>query len=148
MTDISSRCSIGAALDRAIPKGIRATSGENLELAICADHAKELLGFGLLVFYNRPHCAAKRALPLPDVGDFRNRIAARHITAAGPMSTGTPHRTINVVNLDYAVSTVSTASGATKTFPQLNGRSFRSDALNYDDADLFRPAWLQKDIMF
>ena len=65
--------------------------------------------------------------------------------AAGPMSTGAPHRTINVVNLDYAVSRASTASGATKRFRQLDGRSFRSDALNYDDADLLRPAWLQKE---
>jgi hypothetical protein len=73
--------------------------------------------------------------------------------AAGPMRVGAPHRTINVVNINYATSTVSLAPGitpsatapATKTFPQVDGLSFRSNALNYDDADLFRPAWWQKE---
>jgi hypothetical protein len=56
---------------------------KTLELAIYADHANELLGFGLSVFYKRRHCAAKRALPLSNVGDFTDGSAARHITGGG-----------------------------------------------------------------
>jgi len=72
---------------------------------------------------------------------------------AGPMRAGAPHRTINVVNISYAAGTVNLAAGvtptaatpATRTFSQIDGLSFRSNALNYDDADLFRPAWWQKE---
>jgi hypothetical protein len=73
--------------------------------------------------------------------------------AAGPLRAGTPHRTINVVNVSYAVSQVSLAPGitpsaslpATKLVKQVDGLSWRSNASNYDDADLFRPAWWQKE---
>ena len=73
--------------------------------------------------------------------------------AAGPMRAGAPHRTINVVNLSYAAGTMSLAPGvtasaatpATRAFSQIDGLSFRSNDLNYDDADLFRPAWWQKE---
>jgi hypothetical protein len=66
--------------------------------------------------------------------------------AAGPMALGAPHQTINVMNISYAAGTVKKATGsATKTFPQIDGLSFRSDSLYYDDADLFRPAWWSKE---
>jgi hypothetical protein len=73
--------------------------------------------------------------------------------AAGPMRAGAPHRTINVVNLSYAAGTMSLAPGvtasatrpATKAISQIDALSFRSNDLNYDDADLFRPAWWQKE---
>jgi hypothetical protein len=73
--------------------------------------------------------------------------------AAGPMRAGAPHRTINVVNISYAAGTMSLAPGvtasaahpATRAISQVDGLSFRSNALNYDDADLFRPAWWQKE---
>ncbi len=73
--------------------------------------------------------------------------------AAGPMRAGAPHRTINVVNIRYGAGTVSLAPGvtasaatpATRAFSQIDGFSFRSNDLNYDDADLFRPAWWQKE---
>lgn len=65
---------------------------------------------------------------------------------AGPLPAGAPHRTINVVNISYATDPVKKAVGpGTKTFRQIDGLSFRSDALNYDDADLFRPAWWSKE---
>jgi hypothetical protein len=73
--------------------------------------------------------------------------------AAGPMASGTPHRTINVVNLAMGTKTVNLAPGitptaakpATKTFGQVDGLAFRSNELNYDDSDLFKPAWWQKE---
>jgi len=72
---------------------------------------------------------------------------------AGPMRAGPPHRTINVVNLSYAAGTVHLATGVaatadrpvTKPIAQIDGLSFRSNDMNYDDADLFRPAWWQQD---
>ena len=73
--------------------------------------------------------------------------------AAGPLRTGTPHRIINVVNLALSTKQVSLAPGvpataanpATKPISQMNGLAFRSNALNYDDQDLFNPAWWQKE---
>jgi hypothetical protein len=75
--------------------------------------------------------------------------------AAGPMRAGAPHRTINVVNISYAAGTVRLAAGvtasaahpATKAISQVDSLSFRSNALNYDDADLFRPAWWQNNVL-
>ena len=73
--------------------------------------------------------------------------------AAGPLRAGTPHRTINVVNLALSTRTVNLAPGitptaakpATRSFATMNGLSFRSNAANYDDQDLFNPAWWQKE---
>src|SRR5262245_3010042 len=73
--------------------------------------------------------------------------------AAGPLRAGSPHRTINVVNLALSTKQVNLAPGvtptaanpATKPIAQMNGLAFRSNALNYDDQDLFNPAWWQKE---
>ncbi|HZF35176.1 MAG TPA: hypothetical protein VE914_15375 [Candidatus Angelobacter sp.] len=73
--------------------------------------------------------------------------------AAGPLRAGTPHRTINVVNLALSTRQVSLAPGvaptptkpATRAIGTMNGLSFRSNDVNYDDSDLFNPAWWQKE---
>lgn len=67
--------------------------------------------------------------------------------AAGPLRKGSPHRTINVFNLDKTTRSVNLAPGVTattqtpnrKTFSTFNDGSFRSDDRDYDDSDLFRP---------
>src|SRR5262249_45673536 len=81
---------LAAAPDRPIPEGIRRTSAKDLELAIHADHAEELLRPGLSMSFKRPQRAAKRALPVSDLGDFRERSAARHITGGGANAHGAP----------------------------------------------------------
>ena len=73
--------------------------------------------------------------------------------AAGPLRFGTPHRTINVFNLALNTQTVKLAPGitvdanhpATRTFSQMDGLSFRSNADTYDDSDLFKPGWWNKE---
>jgi hypothetical protein len=73
--------------------------------------------------------------------------------AGGPLRSGTPHRTINIFNLALGTKQVSLHSSVTPT-PQkpalknvtsVEGLSWRSDAGNYDDSDLFKPAWWQKE---
>ncbi len=72
---------------------------------------------------------------------------------AGPMCTGIAHRTINVVNLSYANKQVNLDSSVTagpgkpavKNIAEVDGLSWRSNADNYDDSDLFKPAWWQKE---
>ncbi len=67
--------------------------------------------------------------------------------SAGPLRTGGPHRTINVFNLDKTTRSVNLAPGVPatattpnrKSFSTFNDGSFRSDADDYDDSDLFRP---------
>jgi hypothetical protein len=69
--------------------------------------------------------------------------------AAGPLRVGTPHQTITVYNLDYAVKSVNLAAGvtpttstpATRNIASMDGLQWRSDSLHYDDADVFRPGW-------
>jgi hypothetical protein len=69
--------------------------------------------------------------------------------AAGPLAMGAPHRTINVVNLSLGTKQVSLAPGIAptpvkpqvRTVPKVEGLSFRSDDSDYDDRDLFAPAW-------
>jgi hypothetical protein len=73
--------------------------------------------------------------------------------AAGPMAAGLPHRTIDVFNLTYSNQTVnldpaikpSKDKPASRTFNKMDGLSFRSNALHYDDSDLFSPGWWQKE---
>lgn len=73
--------------------------------------------------------------------------------AAGPLRTGPPHRTINVVNLSLATTQVSLAPGVvpsantppTKLIPRVEGLSWRSNASNYDDSDLFNPSFWNND---
>lgn len=73
---------------------------------------------------------------------------------AGPLRQGNPHRTINVVNLSLATTQVSLAPGvapnppqkpATKLIPRVEGLSWRSNANNYDDSDLFNPSFWNND---
>jgi hypothetical protein len=67
--------------------------------------------------------------------------------SAGPLRTGSPHRTINVFNLDKTTRAVNLAPGVTatadtpnrKSFSTFNDGSFRSDSDDYDDSDLFHP---------
>jgi hypothetical protein len=73
--------------------------------------------------------------------------------AAGPMRSGAPHRTINVVNLSLATKAVkldpslrpTAATPATRNVATVDGLSWRSNANNYDDSDLFKPAWWNKE---
>jgi len=73
--------------------------------------------------------------------------------AAGPMRAGIPHRNINVVNLSYANKQVkldpSITPGpdrpAVKDITEVDGLAWRSNAVSYDDSDLFKPAWWQKE---
>jgi len=70
-------------------------------------------------------------------------------SAAGPLRTGPPHRIINVVNISLSTNQVKLAPGitptatkpATKTIAKVEGLTWRSDASNYDDSDLFNPSW-------
>ncbi len=72
--------------------------------------------------------------------------------AAGPMRSGLPHRTINIVNLSLATRHVSLDPSVTPTatlpaekdIATVDGLSWRSNASNYDDSDLFNPAWWDK----
>jgi hypothetical protein len=72
--------------------------------------------------------------------------------AAGPMRSGPAHRTINVVNLSLAPGVVKLDTGvtpgpnkpATRPVSKVDGLSWRSNADNYDDSDLFSPAWWDK----
>jgi hypothetical protein len=69
--------------------------------------------------------------------------------AAGPLRNGNPHRTINIVNISLATTQVKLAPGvtpsatkpATKTITRVEGLTWRSNANNYDDSDLFNPSW-------
>lgn len=69
--------------------------------------------------------------------------------AAGPLRAGPPHRTINIVNLALSTNTVkldpsippTATKPATKTITKVEGLTWRSDASNYDDSDLFNPSW-------
>jgi hypothetical protein len=68
--------------------------------------------------------------------------------AAGPLAVGPAHRTIDIVNLSLATKSVSKQAGfgapgapATKTVTAMDGLAFRSDDVDYDDRDLFAPAW-------
>jgi hypothetical protein len=73
--------------------------------------------------------------------------------AAGPMPSGSPHRTINVVNLSLATRQVhldssvtpTAAKPATKTINRVDGLAWRSNSDNYDDSDLFAPSWWNKE---
>jgi hypothetical protein len=73
--------------------------------------------------------------------------------AAGPLRTGQPHRVINVVNLSLSTTQVSLAPGitptpstpATKTITKVEGLTWRSNASNYDDSDLFNPSFWNND---
>jgi hypothetical protein len=74
---------------------------------------------------------------------------------AGPMRSGPPHRTINVVNLSLATTqvkldpTVAPGPGkpAVKNLTKVDGLAWRSNADNYDDSDLFSPSWWNKEHM-
>jgi hypothetical protein len=69
--------------------------------------------------------------------------------AAGPLRAGQPHRTVNVVNISLSTKQVkldptvtpSATKPATKTITKVEGLTWRSDAVNYDDSDLFNPSW-------
>jgi hypothetical protein len=73
--------------------------------------------------------------------------------AAGPMAAGPPHRTINIVNLDLGTKQVQLTPGVaptptlppSKTIDNVDGLAWRSDAVNYDDRDLFAPSWWNKE---
>ena len=72
---------------------------------------------------------------------------------AGPLRSGPPHRTINVVNLSLSTAQVqldpSVPPGpgkpAVRNLTGVDGLAWRSNANNYDDSDLFNPTWENKD---
>jgi hypothetical protein len=72
---------------------------------------------------------------------------------AGPLRNGLPHRTINIFNLSLGTKQVTRDPSlppnpklpATRNVAQMDGLSFRSDAADYDDSDLFNPAWWNKE---
>jgi hypothetical protein len=64
------------------------------------------------------------------------------------LSDTNPHKTINVVNLDWAPGQVvnidTTKNPNPKTITKFNSGTSRSDDSDYDDADLFRPYMFNK----
>jgi hypothetical protein len=73
--------------------------------------------------------------------------------AAGPLRSGAPHRTINIVNLSLSTRQVKLDPSVTPTatkpairnIPVVDGLAWRSNANNYDDSDLFNPTWENKE---